>query len=84
MGWMFDKVVRLIARPQRPPYHCEPFTRNDSTALRTLFDPVTFFWSRAKVAFPAASDISINRPGRIRRCTSGRWRASQPRASPMY
>ena len=62
MGWMFDKVVRLIARPQRPPNHCEPFTRNDSTALRTLFDPVTFFWSRAKVAFPAASDISINRP----------------------
>jgi len=43
MGWMFDKVVRLIARPQRPPNHCEPFTRNDSTALRDTLRPGDVF-----------------------------------------
>jgi hypothetical protein len=25
MGWMFDNVVRLIARPQKPANPCEPF-----------------------------------------------------------
>jgi hypothetical protein len=34
MGWMFDSVGRLIARLQKPANHCEPFTPNDSTALR--------------------------------------------------
>jgi hypothetical protein len=39
-------------------------------------------WSRAKVVFPAVSNISLNRLGRTRRCTSGRWPAPQPTASP--
>jgi len=30
-----------------------------------------FCWSRAKVTFPAASNISLNRPGRIRHCHVG-------------
>jgi hypothetical protein len=34
MGWMFDSVGRLIARLQKPANDCEPFTPNDSTALR--------------------------------------------------
>src|ERR1700686_3852904 len=39
MGWMFDNVGRLIARLQRPASHCEPFTPNDSTALRDTLRP---------------------------------------------
>jgi hypothetical protein len=62
MGWMFDNVV--IARPRKPANHCEPFTPNDPTAHATLFDPVAFCWSRAKGAFPAVSNISLDRPGR--------------------
>jgi hypothetical protein len=34
MGWMFDNVGRLIARLQKPANNCEPFTQNDSMALR--------------------------------------------------
>jgi hypothetical protein len=34
MGWMFDNVGRLIARLQKPANHSEPFTQNDSKALR--------------------------------------------------
>ena len=68
MGWMFDNVGRLIARLQKPANHCEPLISDDAAR----FDPVTSCWSKAKVVFPAASNISLNRPGRIRRCTSGR------------
>ena len=32
-------VVRLIARLQQPAIHCEPFTPNDSTALRDTLRP---------------------------------------------
>jgi hypothetical protein len=39
MGWMFDKVGRLIARLQEPANHREPFTPNDSTALRDTLRP---------------------------------------------
>src|SRR5260370_16451492 len=39
MGWMFDYVGRLIARLQKPANHCEPFTPNDSTALRDTLRP---------------------------------------------
>jgi hypothetical protein len=39
MGWMFDNVGRLIARLQKPANHCEPFTPNDSTALRDTLRP---------------------------------------------
>ena len=48
MGWIFDNVVRLIARPQRPPNHCEPFTRNDSTALRDTLRPGDVFLVKGK------------------------------------
>ena len=82
MSWMFDNVGRLIARLQKPASRSEPFTQNDPKALATPFDAVTFYWSREKVTFPAASNISLNQHGRIRHCTSGRWRAPQPEASP--
>jgi hypothetical protein len=39
MGWMFDNVGRLIARLRKPANHCEPFTPNDSTALRDTLRP---------------------------------------------
>src|ERR1700674_5694843 len=39
MGWMFDNVGRLIAWLQKPANHCEPFTPNDSTALRDTLRP---------------------------------------------
>jgi hypothetical protein len=39
MGWMFDNVGRLIARLQKPANHREPFTPNDSTALRDTLRP---------------------------------------------
>ncbi len=39
MGWMFDKAGRLIARLQKPVTHCEPFTANESTALRDTLRP---------------------------------------------
>ena len=39
MGWMFDNVGRLIARLQKPANHCEPFTPNNSTALRDTLRP---------------------------------------------
>jgi hypothetical protein len=39
MGWMFDNAGRLIARLQKPVNHCEPFTPNDSTALRDTLRP---------------------------------------------
>src|ERR1700755_1329482 len=34
MSWMFDNVGRLIARLQKPAHRSEPFTQNDSKALR--------------------------------------------------
>jgi hypothetical protein len=39
MGWMFDKVGRLIARLQKPANHCEPLTPNYLTALRDTLQP---------------------------------------------
>jgi hypothetical protein len=57
-GWRSRPTVSRSPRTMRRPY-------------ATPFDPAMFCWSRAKVAFPAASNISLNRPGRIRRCTSG-------------
>jgi len=39
MGWMFDKVGRLIAGSQKPANHREPLTANDSTALRDTLRP---------------------------------------------
>ena len=39
MGWTFDNVGRLIARLQKPANHCEPFTPNDSMALRDALRP---------------------------------------------
>ncbi len=39
MGWMFDNVGRLIARLQKPADNCEPFTPNDSMALRDALRP---------------------------------------------
>ena len=39
MGWMFDNAGRLIARLQKPVDHREPFTPNDSTALRDTLRP---------------------------------------------
>ncbi|HZC96084.1 MAG TPA: YiiX/YebB-like N1pC/P60 family cysteine hydrolase [Bradyrhizobium sp.] len=39
MGWMFDNVGRLIARLQQPASHREPFTPNDSIALRDTLRP---------------------------------------------
>ena len=41
MGWMFDNVVRLIARPQKPANPCEPFTPNDSTARYPILPKIT-------------------------------------------
>jgi hypothetical protein len=43
MGLMFDNVGRLIARLQTPANHCEPFTPNDSTALRDTLHPGDVF-----------------------------------------
>ncbi len=39
MGWMFGIVGRLIARLQQPASNSEPFTPNDSTALRDTLRP---------------------------------------------
>jgi hypothetical protein len=39
MGWMFDNVGGLIARLQKPADNCEPFTSNDSIALRDTLRP---------------------------------------------
>jgi hypothetical protein len=39
MGWMFDNVGRLIGWLQKPAEGYEPFTPNDSTALRDTFRP---------------------------------------------
>ena len=39
MGWVFDNVGRLIARLQKPANRREPFTPNDSTALRDTLRP---------------------------------------------
>jgi hypothetical protein len=39
MGWMFDKIGRLIARLQKPANHCEPLTPNYLTALRDTLQP---------------------------------------------
>jgi hypothetical protein len=39
MGWMFDNVGRLIGRLQKPAQGYEPFTPNDSTALRDPLRP---------------------------------------------
>jgi len=39
MGWMFDKVGRLIAGSQKPANHREPLTANNSTALRDILRP---------------------------------------------
>jgi hypothetical protein len=39
MGWMFDNVGGLIARLQKPADNCEPFTPNDSMALRDTLRP---------------------------------------------
>lgn len=39
MGRMFDNAGRLLARLQKPANHCEPFTPNDSTALRDTLRP---------------------------------------------
>jgi hypothetical protein len=39
MGWMFDNVGRLIAWLQKPADNCEPFTPNDSMALRDTLRP---------------------------------------------
>jgi hypothetical protein len=39
MGWMFDNVGCLIARLQKPASHHEPFTPNDSIALRDTLRP---------------------------------------------
>jgi hypothetical protein len=39
MGWMFDNVGRLIVRLQKPADNCEPFTPNDSMALRDTLRP---------------------------------------------
>jgi hypothetical protein len=39
MGWMFDNAGRLIAWLQKPVKHCEPFTPNDSMALRDTLRP---------------------------------------------
>ncbi len=39
MGWTFDNVGRLIARLQKPADNCEPFTPNDSMALRDALRP---------------------------------------------
>jgi hypothetical protein len=36
---MFDNVGRLIARLHKPAYHCEPFTPDDSAALRDTLRP---------------------------------------------
>jgi hypothetical protein len=41
MGWMFDNVVRLIARPQKPANPCELFTPNDSTARYPILPKIT-------------------------------------------
>src|SRR5260370_12555580 len=39
MGWMSDNAGRLIARLQKPANHREPFTPDDSTALRDTLRP---------------------------------------------
>ena len=39
MGWMFDNVGRLIGWLQKPAEGYEPFTPNDSTALRDTLRP---------------------------------------------
>ena len=40
MGWMFDKVERLIARVHKPAYHCESFISDDAArALRDTLRP---------------------------------------------
>jgi Permuted papain-like amidase enzyme, YaeF/YiiX, C92 family len=39
MGWMVDKVGRLIGRLQKSADHREPFISNDSTALRDTLRP---------------------------------------------
>ena len=73
MGWMFDNVERLIARLQKPANHREPLISDDAArALRDTLRPGDVLLVEGKGRFPAASNISLNRPGRIRRCTSGR------------
>jgi hypothetical protein len=39
MGWMFDSVERLIGWLQQPTEGYEPFSANDSTALRDTLRP---------------------------------------------
>jgi hypothetical protein len=79
MGWMFDNTGRLITQLAN---HCEPLTPNDSTALRDTLRPGEVLLVEGKGRI-SGSIKYLTRPGRIRRCTSGRWRAPQPTASPM-
>jgi hypothetical protein len=40
MGWMFDNVERLTARPRKPADHCEPLISDDAArALRDTLRP---------------------------------------------
>jgi len=40
MGWMFDKVERLMVRLQKPANHCEPLISDDAAgALRDTLRP---------------------------------------------
>ena len=82
MGWMFDIVGRLIARLQQPASNSEPFTPNDSTALRDTLRPGDVLLVEGKGRISGSIKYLINRPGRMRRYTSGRWPAPQPAASP--
>src|SRR5258708_5793197 len=73
MGWMFDYVGRLIARLQTPATHCEPFTPNDSTALRDTLRPGDVLLVEGK------SHIS----GGIKYLTQSTWSHSALYVGPM-
>jgi hypothetical protein len=53
---MFDNVVRLIARPQKPANPCEPFTPDDSTARYPILPKITRIESQT-----ARREIAENR-----------------------
>jgi hypothetical protein len=81
MSWMFDNVGRLIARLQKPANHSQPFTQNDSKVLRDTLRRGDVLLVEGKSHISGGIKYSLNQPGRIRHCTSGRWRAPQPKAS---
>ena len=58
MGWMVDRVGRMLAHYlEKPVPGYEPFTPSDADALRATLNPATYCWSKATITFPASSSI---------------------------